>query len=141
MFNFSREARFNLQQMNYDTVPFFSVISVFLCYLRLQGNGNAQHPSVLDFGTESLLEHVTGAVAAVNSKAIIGQGAIDIKGQLVLLDTAIRHVVVGLVDLIMGVALGINVPVHGSSQCEVEFFPEELLELERKLDSPDREDR
>ena len=114
---------------------------VWMKVLSLQGDGHAQHPGVFDFGTVAFLEHVAGAVAAVNTEAVIGQSAIDIKGQLVLLDTAIRYVMVCLVNLIMGVALGINVPVHGSAQCDVEFFPEELLELERKLDGPDREDR
>ena len=88
----------------------------------------------------SFLEHIAGTIAAVNANAIIRQGAIDIKGQFVLLDTAIRHVVVGLVDLIMGVALGIDVPVHGSAQGDVKIFPNKLLELERELDGPDRED-
>ena len=76
--------------------PFFRYLSL------LQSNGNAQCPSILDFGTESFLKHITGAIAAINANAIIGQSAIDIKGQFVLLDSAVRHVVVGLVDLIMG---------------------------------------
>ena len=48
---------------------------------------------------------------------------------------------VGLVDFIMGVALGIHVPVHAGSQNDVEILAQILLEQEGELDGPDAEHR